>query len=71
MDGFADDIIGGYRRRNRNRQRYTNNYVPDPQPHMGRVWIQQAKYDIEAAISALEFVKEKSYNWIIVQSQQV
>ncbi|VDI08009.1 Hypothetical predicted protein [Mytilus galloprovincialis] len=72
MDGFADDIIGGYRRRNRNRQRYTNNYryVADPQPHMGRVWIQQAKYDIEAAISALEFVKEKSYNWIIVQSQQ-
>ncbi|XP_052102786.1 sacsin-like [Mytilus californianus] len=70
MDGFADDIIGGYRRRNRNRQSYTKKYVPDPQPHMGRVWIQQAKYDIDAAISALEFVKEKSYNWICVQSQQ-
>jgi sacsin len=80
VDGFADDIIRGYkRRRTRSRGRwssgyYTNMtymYIPDPQPHIARIWIKQAKYDIEAARRALDFVTDKSCNWVCVQSQQV
>jgi sacsin len=95
VDGFADDIIRGYKRR-RTRSRgntltdvkpshyitrgrwpsgyYTNMtymYIPDPQPHIARIWIKQAKYDIEAARRALDFVTDKSCNWVCVQSQQV
>jgi hypothetical protein len=46
-------------------------YIPDPQPHMARIWIKQAKYDIDAASGALEFVTDKSCNWVCVQCQQV
>jgi sacsin len=69
VDGFADDIIRGYRNRRNRRTRST--YIPDPQPHMARIWIKQAKYDIDAASGALEFVTDKSCNWVCVQSQQV
>jgi hypothetical protein len=78
VDGFADDIIRGYRRRRtQSRGRWSSGYhtnmtyIPDPQPHIARIWIKQAKYDIEAARQALDFVTDKSCNWVCVQSQQV
>jgi sacsin len=78
VDGFADDIMRGYRRRRtQSRGRWSSGYhtnmtyIPDPQPHIARIWIKQAKYDIEAARQALDFVTDKSCNWVCVQSQQV
>lgn len=85
VDGFASGLEQHWRRNGtfsrfghggcRDYQAYSTSiykkYVPNPQPRMARVWIQQAKYDIRTACKALEGAESTSYNWICVLSQQV
>lgn len=80
VNDFADNVrrdwIGRQRSANfgssYSRFTYTHQeYTPNPQPHMARVWIQQAKHDVDTARTTLPVVKDTSCSWICVQCQQV
>ncbi|CAC5408789.1 unnamed protein product [Mytilus coruscus] len=80
-NGYADRVRHRHRHSQRNFSNtnyhypghHPNNhdeYRPDPQPQMGRIWLKQAKNDIATARSLLNTATEQSFNWVCVISQQ-
>lgn len=47
-----DEWISGYiyRRRQRRRKKYSVKLQPNPQPQVGKIWFEQAKYNMKAAL---------------------
>lgn len=57
-----------YRRRQRRRKKYSVKLQPNPQPQVGKIWFEQAKYNMKAALVEKErYVSpnwNKGLNWI-------
>ncbi|VDI39131.1 sacsin, partial [Mytilus galloprovincialis] len=81
VNGYADRVRHRHSHSQRNASNtnyhYTghhplnsNEYRPDPQPQMGRIWLKQAKNDIATARLLLNTATEQSFNWVCVISQQ-
>lgn len=74
MEGYQFDVDECFPNVNRGTKKrstfYTTGVMPNPQPHMGRVWMRQAKFDLEAARSSLETATDHTFNWVCVQSHQ-
>ncbi|CAC5408783.1 unnamed protein product [Mytilus coruscus] len=70
---YAFDIHGFANRVGTKRPRDCQHHgssFQNPQPHMGRIWIKQAKFDMSAARLSLTTATDRTYNWVCVQSHQ-
>ncbi|VDI08008.1 sacsin, partial [Mytilus galloprovincialis] len=71
--GYTFDIHGFANRVGTKRPRDCQHHgssFQNPQPHMGRIWIKQARFDMSAAQLSLTTATERTYNWVCVQSHQ-